>query len=216
MARSVSEGKSSCSSARTAISTTPFTRCRSLRVVPPRIDFWKCRSFVGHALGMPSSVPRSTRATEISGWHRIEAAPINLHRTAAILWLRHPDIVPMSAPPRIEACSSWVARQERSDGRGLPVLPFASQWPEASARGSDRTVLSLGHRKMRHALHSLSLAQGRGTQQADFTTSGYASRRTTATRRIAPGAGTPPPECSPTACCESPSPVQRPGSQTTS
>ena len=105
---------------------TPFTRGRSFRVVPPGAISGNARSFVGHALGMLSSIPRSMRATEISGWHRrrqtsvcrrhrIEPVGIILYRTHDILWLSPPN----------------------------------SLWPEASARGSRRTPLSFrGQRGM--------------------------------------------------------------------
>ena len=89
---------------------------------------------------MPSSVPRSTRATEISGWHRRRQTSvcrrhrIDLFESSCIGRMQscasHPDIVPMSGPPGI-------------------------LWPEASARGTHRTLLQRGHNNSRHALHSL-------------------------------------------------------------
>ena len=45
-------------------------------------------------------------------------------------------------------------------------------WPEVSTRGSPRTVLSLGDRRPRRALHSRSLVQGRATHRPVLEMSG--------------------------------------------
>ena len=105
---------------------------------------------------MPSSMLHSTWVAQIDGWprhigwHRRRQTSVcaaqdcsrfirlcdrteSDHRVDEILWLRQPDIVPMSGPPKFlwpDATEVWVARQERSDGRGLPVLPSAFFGPK--------------------------------------------------------------------------------------
>ena len=94
------------------------------------------------------------RQTSVCRRHRIEPVGINLHRTDESC-ASHPDIVPMSGPPRIGACSFWVARQERSDGRGLSVLPFASYGPKRQRGEAIERFFCLSIANFNHALHSL-------------------------------------------------------------
>ena len=80
-----------------------------------------------------------------------------LARTHRLLW---PEASARGRRYRYPTCSFWVARQERSDGRGLPMARSVSEGKSNCSDGrSQRLEL-----RPRHALHSLTLVQGRATQ----------------------------------------------------
>ena len=134
---------------------TPFTRCRSFRDVPPRLAS-RGDNLVGHALGMPSSVPRSTRAIQISGWHR--------RRETSVCRRHRIDLFESACIAPLTSCG--CATQTSYRCLGHPRFSMARSVSEGKLSNGSyaEAQQQIFTKRSRHALHSLLLVQGRATR----------------------------------------------------